>query len=146
MTTPQGAQYRDLGPTQLLTATPDTTNRNLAQVPLVNAGSPPIRNWTITATPQDLNCKVALAEVYQISLDGPVGSLVSVYRNGRLWNKVVQGWANNYDPINPLYIRPGDSIFLFWNADSARWTPTPTAVFWLRYDINLPENTYPGVS
>lgn len=121
------ARYRDLGPTHLLTATIDQTTRN--------AG-----NWTIVANPQDLNCKVALAEVHQISIDGPIGSAMTLCRNTRVWNQVVQGWANNYDPTNPLYIRPGDSLFFFWKAAAGVWLPVPTATIWLRYDLDLPEN------
>ena len=125
------ASYRDLGPTALLTATLDQTNNNPG-------------NWTITVTPQILNCRVALAEIYQISIDGPIGSVMSLYRNTHVWNQVVQGWANNYDPTNPLYVRPGDSLFLYWHAPVI-WKPTPTAKLWLRYDTELPENKYSGV-
>lgn len=125
------ASYRDLGPTQLLTATPDKTLRNTG-------------NWTIVVTEQILNCKVAQAEVHQISIDGPIGSAMSVYRNQQVWNQVVQGWANNYDPVNPLYIRPGDTLFLFWKAPLV-WLPIPTATLWLRYDTDLASNRYAGI-
>ncbi len=121
------ARYRDLGPTNLLKATPDRTLRNTG-------------NWTIVADPQTLNCKVAQAEIHQISLDGPIGSALDVYRNTQLWNHVQQGWKNNYDPVNPLYVRPGDSVFLFWLAASGLWLPAPTATIWLRYDLDLPGN------
>jgi hypothetical protein len=124
------ASYYDLGPTQLLKATPDQTHRN--------AG-----NWTIEAGPQALNCKVAQAEIYQINIDGPIGSSFAVYRNTVRWNLVFQGWSNSYDPTQPLYVRPGDSIFLFWNA-AVTTTPVPTAVFWLRYDTDLLANKYAG--
>jgi hypothetical protein len=124
------ASYRNLGPTRLLTATPDATNRNKG-------------NWTIVVDPQTLNCKIAQAEVHQISIDGPIGSSMSVYINQQAWNQVVQGWANNYDPVNPLYVRPGDTLFLFWRAPLI-WKPVPTATLWLRYDTELPENKYPG--
>ena len=120
------ASYRDLGPTQLLIATPDQTGNNPG-------------NWTIQADPQALNCHVGQAEIYQVAINGPVGSTMSVFRNTRVWNNVVQGWNNNYDPVNPLYIRPGDSVFLYWAA-SVNTGPTPTAVLWLRYDTELPEN------
>jgi hypothetical protein len=121
------ARYRDLGPTRGLTATPDQTLRNPG-------------NWTIVADPQILNCKVAQAEIHQIALDGPIGSAMNVYRNQQLWNHVQQGWANNYDPVNPLYVRPGDSVFLFWLAAAGLWLPAPTATIWLRYDLDLPGN------
>lgn len=124
------AVYRDLGPTQLLKAIPDQTHNNPG-------------NWTLTATQADLNSYVAQAEVYQISIDGPVGSSFTVFRNTRRWNVVLQGWANTYDPVNPLYIRPTDTIFLYWNAAIGQ-LPVPTAIFWLRYDTELRENKTAG--
>jgi hypothetical protein len=120
------ATHRDLGPTQLLTAVPDATTRN--------AG-----NWTITADQRALNFLVAQAEVYQITVDGPVGFGFSLYRGTRLWNNVAQGWQNNWDPVQPLIVRPGDIVYLFWRAP-VTMSPAPTAVLWLRYDVDLPEN------
>jgi hypothetical protein len=110
-----------------MVATLDTTGNNVG-------------NWTLIADPQKLNCKVALAEVHQISIDGPIGSKFALYRNTRVWNQVVQGWANNYDPQNPLMIRPGDTLFFYWRAQAGVWFPVPSAVVWMRYDIDLPEN------
>jgi hypothetical protein len=120
------ARYRDLGPTLPLTAAADTTGNNTG-------------NWTIVADQKALNFRIAQAEVYQISIDGPVGSSFTLYRNSRLWNKVLQGWQNYYDPQQPLIVRAGDTLFFYWNvADTT--TPTPTATIWLRYDLDLPEN------
>lgn len=126
------ASYRDLGPTQMLTATPDQTGNNPG-------------NWTLTATQRELGNLVAQAEVYQISIDGPVGSSFTLYRNTRRWNFVQQGWANTYDPLQPLFVRPGDTLFFYWKAQTSQ-TPVPTAVLYLRYDTELPENKYPGVA
>jgi hypothetical protein len=120
-------RYRDLGTTGELKATPDQTGRNQG-------------NWTIVADPQVLNCKVGLAEVSQITIDGPIGAALALWRNQQCFNRVVQGWANNYDPQNPLFIRPGDSLFFFWNAKAGVWLPAPTCSIWLRYDLDLPEN------
>jgi hypothetical protein len=118
----------DLGPSQLIKATPDTTGHNSG-------------NWTLVATEQLLNCKVAQAEIYQISIDGPVGSSFTVFRNTVRWNTVLQGWSNSWDPTNPLYIRPGDSLFLYWNATILQ-TPVPDAVFWMHFDEDLQRNKY----
>jgi hypothetical protein len=123
-----GAEYRDLGPTQLLTAVLDTTAAN----PVLAGG------FMITADQSKLNFRAALTEVYQIAIDGPVGSSFALYRNTRLWNWVQQGWRNTYDPANPLVVRPGDNLFFYWN--TAAGTPVPQATIWMRYDINLPEN------
>ena len=122
------AVYRDLGATALITATPDMTGNNPG-------------NWTLTADPPALKFRVAQAEVYQISIDGPIGSSFKVFRNTHLWNAVSQGWSNSWDPANPLYLRPGDSLFLYWNA-AIGTTPVPSAKFWLRYDTELAENKY----
>jgi hypothetical protein len=122
------ASYRDLGATQLLLATPDATGNNLG-------------NWTVTATQAALKSFVAQAEIYQISIDGPIGSSVKIYRNTHLWNAVYQGWSNSWDPVNPLYVRPGDTVFFYWNA-LITTTPVPTAKLWLRYDTELQENKY----
>lgn len=125
------AEYRDLGPTLPVTGVPgDQSNP-------YGAG-----NWTVTFDPSALNTKVGLAELYQASVSGvdgigPVGSSFQVWRNKRLWNTVFQGWANNYDPFNPLYIRKDDSLFFYWNVSTA---PAPVVVCWLRYDLLLPEN------
>jgi hypothetical protein len=125
------SRYRDLGPTLPLTATPDQTGNNTG-------------NWTIVAGPQDLKNLVAQVEVYQIPINGPVGTTFKLYRNSRLWNDVIQGWSNVFDPVNPLYIRPGDSLFFYWRAPITR-LPAPTAVIWTRYDLDLPENQFPGL-
>lgn len=125
------AEYRDLGPTQAVTAVAgDQSNP-------YGAG-----NWTAAFDGQALNAKVALAEVYQITITGtdgigPVGSSFQLWRNKRLWNTVFQGWANNYDPFNPLYVRKDDNLFFYWNVSVA---PAPVVVCWLRYDLVLPEN------
>lgn len=130
MANTSAAEYRDLGPTQLLTAVPgDLTNPY------------GINNWVITAQQKDLNVYVAQAEIYQIYVDGPVGSTFKMYRNSRQWNIVLQGWANNYDPTETIYVRPGDAISFYWNSTRL---PIPTAILWLRYDISLPENQVPG--
>jgi hypothetical protein len=120
--------YRDLGPSQQVTGTPDTTHRNPG-------------NWTVVLDPQAINCKVAQAEIYQISIDGPVGSSFTVYRNTVRWNTVLQGWSNSWDPSNPLYVRPGDTLFFFWSAPVSQ-SPAPTVVLWMRYDRDLLENKY----
>ena len=106
------ADYSDLGPTLPLTAVADTNGQNPFGVGF----------WIITAAEQNLNVKVALAEIYQIAIDGPIGSSFKMYRNTRPWNFVLQGWSNYDDPIEPMFVRPGDSVYLFWNSTRA---PTP---------------------
>jgi hypothetical protein len=125
------ASYRDLAATQLLTAAADLTGANP-----YGTGK-----WTITFGPEDLGFRVGQAEVYQATVDGPVGSSFQMWRNVRLWNVVAQGWANNYDPQQPMLLRYGDTVSLYWNSTG---TPKPTAILWLRYDTSLPENQQGG--
>jgi hypothetical protein len=123
--------YRTLGPTLPLLAVPDQ-----GLTPYQIAG-----NWTVTADQQSINSHVAQAEIHQINIQsGPVSSSVKIYINNRLWNTVAQGWWNTYDPVNPMYIRPGDQVFMYWNSSN---NPMPTVTFWMRYDIDLPENRHP---
>lgn len=125
------AEYRDLGSTLAVTGVPGGSDNPYG------AG-----NWTVTFTPVELNSKVGQAELYQANVSGtdgigPVGSSFQLFRNKRLWNTVFQGWANNYDPVNPMYIRKDDTVFFYWNVSVA---PAPVVVCWLRYDLILPEN------
>jgi hypothetical protein len=118
--------YYDLGPTKLLTGVTDPGNKFVSNC------------WTVSATSDVLNTKLAQAEAYQISIaTAPVGSSFQLYRNSQLWNTVLQGWANNYDPVNPLYVRDGDSLFFYWNSSAL---PVPSVVIWLRYDVDNPAN------
>lgn len=94
-------------------------------------------NWTVTFAPQDLNCKVSLAEIYHITLDGPVGSSFKVFRNKQWWDTVLQGWSNSWDPQQPLYIRKDDSVFFYWNSAA---NPAPVVTVWMRYDTALRQN------
>jgi hypothetical protein len=118
--------YQDLGPSLSVTGVLDPFNRFL------------LGGWTASATPDKLNSKVGQAEVYQITvMGGPVGSSFLLYRNNQLWNTVAQGWNNNWDPFNPLYIRQGDSLFFYWNSAAL---PAPVVSIWMRADLDNPAN------
>lgn len=77
-------------------------------------------------------------EVYQISLDGPIGSSVLVTRNNQPWNYVAQGWANYYDPQQPLPLGQTDTVAFLWNVafTAGPYNKTtniqPTATLWIR--------------
>jgi hypothetical protein len=79
-------------------------------------------------------------EVYQVSLDGPVGSSVMVMFNRQPWNFVIQGWQN-YDDVNqPWPVRKGDDIQFAWTfaATAGPYTVSgganvqPAVTLWLR--------------
>lgn len=82
-------------------------------------------------------------EVYQMSLDGPVGSSFVLMRNRVVWNRVLQGWQNYDDMQQPLPLRDGDELEFCWNQAFAAgpYTPSggtnvqPTVTLWLRAEI-----------
>lgn len=84
-------------------------------------------------------------ECYQISLDGPVGSSVQMFRNAVPWNYVLQGFQNYNDPQQALQIRNGDEIRFCWNVafTAGPYTPSgggnvqPRVTLWLRWEIPL---------
>ena len=125
------ARYRDLG-----SRPPGTGQQTGAADPLNPYGA---GNWTVTFDPNALNMRVAQAEVYHITVDGPVGSKFKVFRNkSGWWDTVLQGWSNSWDPQQPLYVRKDDNLFFYWSSAAA---PAPTVRLWLRYDLDLPENS-----
>lgn len=103
----------------------------------------PGTGWDVLFTPAVLATNLTQFEVYQISVDGPVGFGLVVQINGQLWNSVNQGWKNSWDPSQPMILRQTDEIdFLF----QAPFTPPPydqvsniqpVVTLWLRYDLTL---------
>ena len=71
--------------------------------------------WDVVFGAQDWNTNLVNTQVYQIALDGPVGSSVWVLRNGKKWNFVAQGWQNYYDPQQPLPLGQTDTLQFCWN-------------------------------
>lgn len=76
-------------------------------------------------------------EVYQISIDAPVGSSVLVMRNRTPWNFVQQGWQNWWDPQQPLPLRNGDELQFCWNAAFAAGPYTPSGGSNVRATVTL---------
>lgn len=82
-------------------------------------------------------------EVYQISLDGPVGSSVLMMRNRTPWNFVLQGWQNYDDPQQALPVRNGDELQFCWTTAFAAGPYTPsggsnvraTVTLWMRAEV-----------
>jgi len=79
-------------------------------------------------------------ECYQIHLDGPVGSSVSILINRQPWNFVLQGWQNWWDPQQPMLLATEDEIQFCWNvaATNPPYTASggsnvqPEVTMWLR--------------
>jgi hypothetical protein len=97
----------------------------------------PGTGWVIIIATGDLSITETEFEVYHIALDGPVGSQVTVLINGAEWD-YADGWANGWDPNQPLLLDSGDTIQLAWNvaATSPPYDRSsniqPRATIWLR--------------
>lgn len=98
--------------------------------------------WDVIFTAADLNSSnLTHMEIYQIALDGPVGSSVWMYRNNRKWNFVAQGWQNFNDPQQPLPLGQTDEISFYWNFafTNPPYNRTnniqPEVTLWLRQEI-----------
>jgi hypothetical protein len=94
--------------------------------------------WDVIFDPAVWATNLTGLEIYQISLDGPIGSSVWMLRNGHQWNFVAQGWQNYYDPVQPTPLSQTDTIAFCWNvaATAGPYNRTtniqPTVTCWLR--------------
>jgi hypothetical protein len=129
--------YQDLGPrTQL--GVSDVT----AQVNPFLLGT----GWDVIFDPTVWASNLTTIEIYQISLDGPVGSSVWMLRNGKPWNLVLQGWQNYNDPTQPIPLGQTDTVQFCWSfaftsppyTGSGGSNVRPTVTVWLRHEIPAP--------
>jgi hypothetical protein len=110
-----------------------TSDTNLNANPFL-----PGTGWNVIFQPQDLAATETEFEVYQISLNGPIGASGLVAVDGHPWNYVAQFWSNTYDPQQPLLVKFGQSVQFFWNVAFAAgpYNMTtniqPTVTMWLR--------------
>lgn len=108
------------------------------------AGGPPGFNpylpgtgWVVALDTTDLNVPLTSFEVYHIALDGPIGSLGTCLINGKVWS-FFDGWANEWDPAQPMIIQSGQVLQFAWNVAFAAgpYNKTtniqPTVTVWLR--------------
>ncbi len=93
-----------------------------AQNPVLAGG------WTIKFQPQDIGIRVD-CEVYHIAVVGPSGSQFQVWIDTTFYDNVVRGDINGWDPAQPMFLRPGDSVFFYYNTAA---TPAPKATLFFR--------------
>lgn len=99
--------------------------------------------WDVIFTAADLATNLSHVQIYQISLDGPVGASVWMMRNQQKWNLVAQGWQNYNDPQQPIPLGQTDEVEFCWSFPFAAgpYTPSgganvqPTVTLWLRQEI-----------
>lgn len=84
--------------------------------------------WTVSFAPADMTVNVDYL-IYHMSLKGPPGCALDIYRGTAFWDSVPSGNKNGWDPAQPLPMRQGDSLYLYYNTLA---TPAPLATIWLR--------------
>ena len=98
--------------------------------------------WDVVFDPTVWATNLTGLEVYHISLDGPVGSSVKVTRNNQPWDFVLQGWANGWDPSEPMPFGQTDTVAFLWNTAFAAAPYSypanvqPTVTCWIRTNSN----------
>lgn len=96
-------------------------------------------NWTIAFTPADLNVNMPYFEVYKMVISGAPGSSMDVFVEGNQWDTTIAADLNSWDPVQPLQMRPGESLYMYWSDPVTDNTP-PLATIWLRYDQDIQAN------
>lgn len=98
----------------------------------------PGTGWDVIFTPQDLGVTETEFEVYQIALDGPIGSSAVVMLDGHEHSYVQSAWANTASDEPAMLVRFGQTIQFCWNvaATAGPYNRTtniqPRVTLWLR--------------
>ena len=115
--------YQTLG-SRHATGAADTTGQNTG-------------NWTVQFTPQLLSVTVTEFECYKIIVTGANPSATfDVYIDAEQWDTSVYGTNNSWDPSQPLIMRYGQTLYLYYSSASSDGD-TPKATIWLRHDVAL---------
>jgi hypothetical protein len=95
----------------------------------------PGSGWDVIFTPDLLPSRQTELEIYHISLDGPVGSAATWFRNGKSIGYMA-GWTNEWSAVFPL--GQTDTLQFCWNVAFAAgpYNKTtnvqPTVTIWVR--------------
>lgn len=122
------ADYVTLG-SRVVTAAADTTGRNSG-------------NFTNWFTPAVLGVDVPYFECHHILFTGAaLLATATIWVGGAQWSFAAAGFGGGaeWDPVNPLLLRPGDEVFFFWNTASTS-ASVPLVTMWLRFDASIPAN------
>jgi hypothetical protein len=77
----------------------------------------------------------------------PAGGQAQIYVNTQLYSFTYPNGGSEWDPAQPLLLRPGDEIDFQWNIAIGGTAPVVTA--WFRFDTGIAVNasyvTRPGI-
>jgi hypothetical protein len=93
-------------------------------------------NWTIAFTPDILDVNVPNFEVYKMVVAGANNTTFNVYVDLKQWDVGIYGTLNSWDPMQPLIMRPGETLYFMYSDPVSDNTP-PVATVWVRYDTNF---------
>jgi hypothetical protein len=121
--------YRTLG-SRSASGAADTTGQNTG-------------NWTVQFNTNQLNVQVTEFEVYKIIVTGGAPSATfNVYVDASLWDTAVYAPNNSWDPVQPLIVRFGQTLYFYYSSASSDGHK-PLVTVWLRHEVSLTE-LYPG--
>jgi hypothetical protein len=117
-----------LGPRGPVVGALDNTGRNVG-------------NWTVVFDPAILNCNMPYFEVCHALVQSPSASVqsFSVGVDLHLYSAANQGLSNEWDPTQPMPVRPGQTVYFYYNESALDGTP-PTVTLWLQYDGDIAAN------
>ena len=95
--------------------------------------------WTVTFGPAELNTNMPFFEVYKVVIHGAAGSSMDWFVEQNQWETTVAGDINAWDPQQPLMVRAGQTMFMYWSDPVTDNTP-PSVTIWLRYDQDIEVN------
>lgn len=99
-------------------------------------------NLTNALTGSFIGINVPVFECYHMVVTNvPVGSMAQIYVNTNLYSFTFPFQGSEWDPSQPMSLRPGDEIDFLWNTaapGTAGQIPIVTAFF--RFDTALPVN------
>jgi hypothetical protein len=90
-------------------------------------------NWTVAFPPEIMVASVSQIEIYKMIVSGAANTTFNVFVDNRLWDVGIYGTLNSWDPVQPLIMRPGETLYFCYSDATTDNTP-PVVTIWLRYD------------
>lgn len=91
-------------------------------------------NWTVVFDSNLINVNQPFFECYKIVVTGASSSATfNVYVNTAQWDTAIYATNNSWDPVQPLLMRPGDTLYFYYSSASSDGAQ-PVVVAWFRYD------------
>lgn len=71
--------------------------------------------YTIEFAPSDFQIRARTFVIKHISIRGPSGSSLELWIDNTFRDATPRGDLNSWDPAQPLPMKPGQSMFIYWN-------------------------------